>query len=191
MNKLAFVAALSVVMVPASFAFTVGTFSDPALDGTTPLFSVTATTVVGSWTGTGLTLELPVVGQTFTDVQMDMQSVTRTGTNLGAGVINFYTTDPNAPIFSITFDSASIFEPFGAGGSYVTSNDVSFGGSALASVSGLSQEHFFFSFANPVSGQNGNTYTASMTSSAVPEPATMVVLAGGAALMAARRRKKA
>lgn len=189
MTKLLLISATVAAVFAQSSALTIATFDDPALDETTPLFFTNASSVSGTWTGNGLTLDLPVVSQSFNDVKFSMASVTRTGNVLGAGVVNFWTTDMNNPIFTVTFDSGSIFEPFGLGGSFVSANNVTFGGSALASAGPFSDEQFAFSFANPVIGANGNTYTAAFTSSAVPEPATLLALAGGAALLARRRRK--
>lgn len=178
-----------VFAVAVAQAVTISTHDDPALDGSTPLFTVTNTSVSGSWTGTGLTLEIPVVSMSFNDVKMDMQSVTRSGATLGSGTVKFYTSDINNPIFRVDFDAGSIFEPFVFGGSYLSTQNVTFSGSALSSVGAMSDEQFAFSFANPVTGQS-NTYTASFTSSAsvVPEPLTLGVLTLGVALAARRRR---
>ncbi|MBI5864061.1 MAG: PEP-CTERM sorting domain-containing protein, partial [Planctomycetes bacterium] len=52
---------------------------------------------------------------------------------------------------------------------------------------GLSQEAFAFSFANPVGTPENYTATASFTSSAIPEPASIALLAIGG-LLALRRR---
>ena len=94
-------------------------------------------------------------------------------------------------ILTVNFSGGSIFEPFAAGSSYVQANNVTFSGSALAGIGTLTDQQFTFSFANPGNNGDGNTYTASYTSSAsaVPEPASLLALgfAGVAGLV--RRRK--
>lgn len=175
-------------------AVTIATFDDPAPDGSTPMFTATDSVVSASWTGTGLTLLIPYASTSFSDVQMSMASVSRSGTDLGAGMVVFYTNDINNPIFTMSFDSGTIIEPFTAGSSEINADNVTFGGSALTGLDPLENEQFAFSFANPTGlGGQTRTYTSAMTSSAdaVPEPATMALVAFGAAAVAARRRKNA
>ena len=196
MKTITFLSTVAIVAVAGSAqAVTIATFDDPT-SSTNPgsMFTVTDTTVQASWLGTGLTLQVPGgVGGPYTDVKMEMQAVTRTGLNtIGAGVVNFWTTDQNNPIFTMTFDGGSIAEPFFTGASDFAANVVSFGGSAMAGAPTLVNNQFAFSFANPtgVGGQT-RTYTASMTSSAdpVPEPATMLLLSAGIAGFVARRKR--
>ncbi|MBL8068764.1 MAG: PEP-CTERM sorting domain-containing protein [Armatimonadetes bacterium] len=193
MLKQALIIGLAFGAFAAANAVTIATHQDPALNGSTPLFFVTPGangSVTGSWTGNGLTLDVPVVSQSFNNVKMQMNSVTKTGNTLGAGSVVFYTTNVANPLFQIDFNSATIFQPFGLGGSYIEGNNVTFSGSA---VNGLQFQNaqFAFSFANPVQTPNGNTYTASFTSSAdvVPEPATMAVAGLALAALAKRKRK--
>ncbi len=191
MIKKSVLAAILVGAVASAQAVTIATHDDPALNGTTPLFFAAPSSISGSWTGTGLTLEIPVVPVSFTDVKMDMGSVTRAGNVLGAGTVKFYTTDINNPIFQVDFNAGTIFEPFGIGASFVSAQDVTFSGSAVSSLS-FENEQFAFSFANPVNfGNDGNSYTASFTSSAdvVPEPASMAILGLGVAALARRKRQ--
>lgn len=177
-------------------AVTIATFNDPSPSGATPLFTATDSAVSASWSGTGLTLHVPVASLTFNDVQMEMLSVNRTEAGavdlLGAGVVTFWTTDYNNPIFTMTFDGGVIIEPFASGSSTFSGNIIDFGGSALAGVDPLENEQFAFSFANPTGiGTDTRHYTSAMTSSAdvVPEPATMTLLALGLGAFAARRKR--
>ena len=190
MLKKTLIIGLAFGTMAAAQAVTIATHDDPALNASTPVFSTTASAVSASWMGTGLTLEVPVASLVFNDVKMEMASVNRVGNTLGPGAVKFYTSDANNPIFQVNFTSASVFEPFGVGGSFIAQQDVSFSGSAVDGML-FDNEQFAFSFANPVIGQNGNTYTASFTSSAdvVPEPASMLILGLGAAALAKRKRK--
>ncbi len=175
-------------------AVTIATHDDPALDGSTPLFTVTDSSVSGSWTGTGLTLFVPFTSTSYSDVQMSMASVSRTGLAMGSGIVIYYTNDINDPLFTMSFDSGTIVEPLTSGSSELNADNVYFGGSALIGTDPLINEQFSFSFANPVGlGGQTRTYTAAMTSSAdaVPEPATMAIFGLGAAAFATRRRKNA
>lgn len=188
--------AISFAVLSASAqAVTIATHADPSGNAASPLFYASDTSVSASWSGTGLTLQVPVASLSFNDVQMEMLSVTRTEAGavdlLGAGMVKFWTTDANNPIFTMTFDGGFIAEPFAAGASEFTANVISFGGSALASVNPLANEQFVFSFANKGGDTQLRTYTAAMTSSAdvVPEPATMTLLGLGAAALISRRRK--
>ncbi len=177
-------------------AVTIATFDDPSPSGATPLFIATDSSVSASWLGNGLTLVVPYASTSFSNVQMEMLSVTRTEAGpvdlLGAGLVRFWTTDYNAPIFTMAFDGGVIIEPFATASSTFIGNVIDFGGSALASLDPLENEQFSFSFANPV-GQNTSErhYTAAMTSSAdaVPEPATMALLGLGISVLVARRKR--
>lgn len=186
--------ALGFVAVTAtSQAFTVATFADPAVNGSTPLFTFDsgANTLDGGWTATGLTLLTPGwAAPDVTDAQFTMSTLALTPVVAGVyttngGTINFTDALSNA-VMTITFGSGTFVANNGVGGSDFSGNNVTFSGPG---ISGWSGETFNFSFANPEFNGNIATYTASFTSSAVPEPATMVALASGVGLLMARRRR--
>lgn len=192
-GQLVLFGAIFIVAGASAQSFTVGAHSDPSPSGAAPVFNVTDFTVSGSWLQPGLTLSIQAPGAvaTYSDVNFRFGPVSRSGNTLGAGSALYYTNDINNPLFSITWQSGFIVEPFLAGASFFTASGVNFGGSAIAALNpaGWSNQQFTYSFANPGGiGGPERTYTASMTSSAVPEPATMTVLAL-AALAAARRRR--
>ncbi|MCW5936708.1 MAG: PEP-CTERM sorting domain-containing protein [Fimbriimonadaceae bacterium] len=180
----------------SSAQFTMATFADPSTTSAEPLFAfdLAKETLSGGWDKPGLTLITPgftgggqTENATFTFSEVALTFVIPGIYRMGPGNIKFYDADPNSPIFTITFDSGTFVRALGVGASKITADNVQFSGPRVPT--GLSQETFSFSLANAI--QNGaiESYTASFTSSATPEPATMVALGAGIAALVARRRK--
>jgi hypothetical protein len=182
---------VGLLFVDAKASFTVATFADPSNDSGNPLFTVnfTALTLNGGWsdTKTGLTLQLPFNGHTYSNAWFNVSQVSLTPIvpntlySTGAGVINFFkdgtTTDP---LLVLNFSSGNVsLSNFGANDALIATN-VTITGSEITGT--LSQEQFAFSFVNtaqlPIN--SGFTATTSFTSSAVPEPATIALLCLGA-----------
>lgn len=198
---IAFLIALSGALAQAS-TVTIATFADPSRDSGNPLFTVdiVANYITGSWddTETGLSLEIPYSGNTFPDAFFTMTSVSYTGAiaggQTGGGTIKFFADGQSmstTPLIQIDFDSAHV-TPTGFGAiDQFYADDVTITGSEI--VGFLTDEAFSFSFANqlPLGGDwdNGHTATASFTSSAVPEPATIALLGLGALSLLRRKRK--
>jgi MYXO-CTERM domain-containing protein len=174
--------------VSVGTAQTVATFADPATDESTPLFTAGIGTLSGGWTGAGLDLVVPIAGMTFADAVFEMDPVViNPDDTLGAGTIRFYE-DPGMAnlVLQIDFDGGELHEPFGFGASFVSADNVTFSGPVI--TTSLEDEHFSFSFANPhFTTIDETTYTASFTSSAVPEPATFALAAVGALCLMRRR----
>lgn len=172
-------------------SITIATFSDPAQDGSTPLFTFDATAheLSGGWDSAGLTLETAT--GTFENVTFSMSplDVDAFG-GTSAGQIDFRDSG-NTLIYQITFDSAHL-SALGFGATeFLATDAVQFMGSILPAP--VFAESFAFAFANliPSGPGAGFTATASFTSSAevVPEPASMaLLLMGGLALARVRRR---
>lgn len=169
-------------------ADTVTTFADPAIDGSTPLFERSGDTLSGGWSNTGLDLITPISGDVFPDAVFSMTDLTvGPGGALSAGVIEFHDFAPGGVLLlRIEFDSALLFEPFGFGASEMSGQNVIFSGAIISAP--LVEQSFAFGFANPVTTPAGATWTASFTSSAIPEPSVVCLLALGAAAVCARRR---
>lgn len=144
--------------------------------------------LVGGWSAGGLDLVVPIAGTTYTDAVFDMDPVTvNMDDTLGSGTIRFYEdAGMTSLILQIDFDGGELHQPLGFGASFISANNVTFSGPVITTP--LTDEQFSFSFANPTTTANGNSYTASFTSSAVPEPATLALVAVGALCCIRRRR---
>ena len=192
--------ALSCGLAQAS-TVTIATFADPANDSSTPLFTVDLNNnlITGGWldSQTNLTLEVIYSGNTFVDAFFTMTTVTYTGTitggETGGGTIKFFADGQTSttPLIQIDFAKAHV-TPVGFGAMDLFYADgVNISGSEIGPAT-LTDEAFSFSFANqvPIGGDwnNGHTATASFTSSAVPEPATIALLGLGALSLLRRKR---
>ena len=192
------------VVVSALFATnvsaeTIATFADPALDGSTPLFSLVGNQLSGGWSGPNLDLLTPglpvtpnISNATFTMTPLTATLIATDFYSLNAGEIKFFDAS-NTLVFDITFQSATLATNIGIGASDLALQDVSFAAPLEAPTTTFSNERFAFSFANDVVlPQDGKTWTASFTSSStvIPEPASAGLLAGGGVLIGLLRRRR-
>lgn len=184
-------------------SITMVTFDDPSLNSSNPLFTVDFlnNSLTGGWSDvkTGLTLEIPYNGNTFSDAWFDMTPVSIDSSgDTGSGTISFYENNALTPLLTITFQSGSVSRfGFGADELFVA-NSVTITGSEITNL--LSDEQFAFSFANkkklsgPAGLAGGFTATAAFTSSAIfvpeiPEPATVALLGFGALSLVKRKSR--
>jgi hypothetical protein len=193
------------VLGASSFAsFTVATFADPATGSSQNFISVTpgvagSFDMTAAWTGAGLNLLTPgtpapdfpnATFQLFNATGGNVLNFTPIVPNLvyqsGPGVLRFFDNASNQ-ILQIGFASSQLTQ-FGWGASDSNGNAVVMTGSIAGT--GWSDEQFGFAFANTTSTPNGTTLSASFTSSAVPEPATLAALGLGAVALMRRRRSK-
>ncbi len=187
-SRLAAIAIPVLLIAAPAVGGTVATFSDPALDGSTPLFELSGTSFTGGWFGLNLNLDMPITGSVWHDATFTLTPLTVTGPGvLDDGTIQFFKSaaDGGGLALQIDFNTASL-APFGWGASDVfLGQDVTFSGPGIPP--GLTSETFAFSFANPTPTSDGFTYTASFTSSAVPEPSSLLLLALGVVKVLRRR----
>ncbi|MGA2915754.1 MAG: PEP-CTERM sorting domain-containing protein [Sedimentisphaerales bacterium] len=186
-------------------SYTVATFFDPAQTNSKyPLFDVNYATMklTGGWpdSKTGLTLQIPWSGHTFSNAWFEVKqpialsAPTMGYCSTGPGEVDFYKDNTSTnPLLIIQFDYG-VMSPsgFGSNDAYALAN-VRITGSEITGT--LSDEVFAFSFANraylPGSSKwsDGWTATASFTSSAIPEPATIGLLCmGGLAILRKKKR---
>ncbi|MFQ5805650.1 MAG: PEP-CTERM sorting domain-containing protein [Phycisphaerae bacterium] len=181
-------ATASVILTASAPADTIATFADPASDGSTPLFTLSGSTLSGDWSDTGLDLITPISGDEFPDATFTMTDLTVLDPegSLSGGTIEFFD-NGGSSVLRIDFDAGQLFSPFGFGASTLVGHNVTFSGPIITIP--LVEESFAFSFANQVTTPDGFTWTAAFTSSAIPEPATLTLLiVGGIATGVSRRR---
>ena len=197
-RKTIFCVALVVMAISASafagpVSVTIASFADPSIGASEPLFTINYDThrINGSWSGTGMTLEVPVAGLTYENATfvMDELVIPDNPSELG-----YYTTNGGSEIrfFAEGIEVMKIeFNKMWVEGrdSGLDADDAYSDGVTISGIGigVLKEESFGFTFANTESNGVFNA-TASFTSSAVPEPATMAILALGG-LMLRRRRK--
>lgn len=180
---------LTAGVLTSANAYTIGTFADPSPSGAEPLFELDGFNFTGEWTKPGLTLVMPITSQIYPNATFQMTPLTWNGaTGLSGGTLTFYNAAQTL-VLQIDFDAAWYFGPFGFGASDLAGQTVTMTGPGLPA--GLYEETFAFSFANQTATPNGFTWTASFTSSAIPEPTSLSLLGLGLVqwLAASRRRR--
>jgi hypothetical protein len=172
--------ALAIAVGAAASAGTVATFADPTVDGQPPLFVQSGNTLSAGWNLPGLTLVTPINHASYANATFTMTNLTITDVLTGAttgGRIQFLDNLAQL-ILQIDFAAGRLYTPFGFGASDFLGQNVVYSGPIITHP--LTGENFAFSFTNPTPTADGFTYTASFTSSAVPEPASIALLALGA-----------
>jgi len=174
---------LSAVAVQAS---TIAAFADPSPDGSLPMFNIdlSGNLITGGWSGGGLLLTTPgIPAPDYPDATFVMTPLALSGGGplytTGPGSVVFYDKLSN-PLLTISFSGGFLTNGLGFGASDFVGSNVTMTGSILPGP--VSAEAFSFSFANPTPTANGYTVTSSFTSSAVPEPGSVVLLLAGAAI---------
>lgn len=198
LSSVCVVALLAIGTVQAG---TIATFADPAVDGTTPLFTIdlSADTINGGWTGTGL--DLIVGANTYQDAWFTMTTLTYTDSDFtgltdNGGTIKFFEASDllgSSPVLVVDFDQANLSVAGVGAENIFAAQGVSFSGSAIVNPPVTEEASFAFSFANQKPIETGTqttgfSATAAFTSSAVPEPtiSTLVLLGG---LLIPRKRR--
>jgi MYXO-CTERM domain-containing protein len=186
------IALVLICLATPALADTVATFADPSDTGQPSLFVVSRYTLVGGWSNPGLTLRLPIIDQVWNDVTFTMTSLSvGAGGALSGGQIEFRNNvaQGGGRILLIEFDAAQL-TPFGFGAAAFTDHTVTLSGPGIPPGLVWENQFFAFSFANPypLPGRDGEMgYSASFTSSATPEPGSLVLL--GLGLLGGVRRR--
>jgi hypothetical protein len=183
---------------------TIATFADPAADGSTPLFTVdlAGDLITGGWddSKTGLLLEIPYLGHTYTDAFFTITDVNYFGGLAGGdtegGTIKFFAdgqSTSTTPLIQIDFGSGHV-SPSSFGAMFYL-DSVTISGLELGSLI-LTDGSFAFGLGNqaPSSGgwTSGFTATAAFTSSAtIPEPATIALLGTASICIFTRKKRSA
>lgn len=169
-------------------AETIATFADPTISGDPPLFELDdlAGTLNGGWSNPGLELIMPCTSKTYPDATFEMTELTwiQPYVSLTGGTLKFHD-NTNALVLQIEFDGA-VYHGAGFGASVLTLNQVTITGPSLPA--NLEDAAFAFAFANPKVNGNRHTWSASFTSSAIPEPGSLLLLAGSPILLFRRTR---
>ena len=201
MSRVILVAIASAALAVSAQAMTIGTFADPALDGSTPLFTIdlNADLVTGGWGDSQTGLNLDLLGTVHNDAWFSMSPLVYTSPlftgQTGPGTILFFADGTNSnPLLQIDFASAQISVGNLAGDNIFSANSVVMTVGPGGPTVYTQEASFAFSFANqipikasPTAPPTGFTTTAAFTSSAVPEPAVALMLLLGAALAIRRR----
>jgi hypothetical protein len=177
---------------PAS-TLTFATFADPSGNSANPLFWMTQDQVSAEYSGQGLTLQIPFISTTptsFVDVTFKMDEIAVVNGVTGPGSIEFLDAD-GLWLLTITFQKATLSEfAFGARNKPADPENVDIIYRGFPSGFDLTEESFAFSFTNFVDYPSGlTTTTASFTSAAIPEPATLAFLGLGCLAMIRLRRR--
>jgi hypothetical protein len=144
-------------------------------------------TITGGWGGTALNLTVDGVAYLNTTLSFELMTYTGSFSNgiLDPGEFDFIW--GGNLLFKVAFDHARVNIGGLAGDNIFSNNGVEFSGPAVASFGTLTNESFSFSFANQAPIEDGFTSSAAFTSSAIPEPATIFVLALGSVFVVVRR----
>lgn len=198
LNRCAMSVVCGLALSAVSQGATIATFADPTVSPTPSLFqyNTTSHTLSGGWSGTGLTLLTPGSSSPdFTDAKFTFSTMSGVEdmfgmVMFGTGSVQFFSST-DVPIMRIDFSNAMMASAIGVGGSDFVGFNVNITGSIVDSPTGLMDEAFAFSFANPTPTSTGWTVTAAFTSSgspAIPSPGGTALVGLAMLLISGRRR---